>query len=167
MYQSGNNQEIGNTLKHLSLRNFMQGISYIIDQGPENSNWMWWISLENINGKKQKILRAGGSSVIWDQRKKGTGRKFNLLLDMCPIEKQKKWEEREGKGERKNEKLSFTLLSPALQVLRCPSLFGQILNWLGGLDNLPVVISTLVFQSKQRKARNKPQGNQTQSWAIR
>ena len=49
----------------------MQGISYIIDQGPENSNWMWWISLENINGKAQKILRAGGSSVIWDQRKKG------------------------------------------------------------------------------------------------
>ena len=91
----------------------MQGISYIIDQGPENSNWMWWISLGNINGKKQKkkILRTGGSSVIWDQRKKGTGRKFNLLLDMCPIEKQKKWEEREreGKGERKNEKSKLFL----------------------------------------------------------
>lgn len=129
MYQSGNNQEIGNTLKHLSLRNFMQGISYIIDQGPENSNCMWWISLGNVNGKKQKkILRAGGSSVIWDQRKKGTGRKFNLLLDMCPIEKQKKWEERdrEEKGERKNEKskLFHSLSSPpgfTMPLFICPS----------------------------------------------
>lgn len=54
--------------------------------------------------------------------------------------------------------LSFSVLSPSLQVLRCPSLFAPILNWLGGLDNLPAVISTPVFQSKQRKVRYKLRG---------
>lgn len=61
----------------------MQGISYIIDQGPENSNCMWWISLGNVNGKKQKKFLGLEEAVLFETREKRALAENSIYYWIC------------------------------------------------------------------------------------
>lgn len=123
-----------NTLKHLSLRNFMQGISYIIDQGPENSNCMWWISFRECQWKETKKFLGLRKQCYLRPEKKGHWQKIQFTTGYVPNRETEGRAETERKGERKNEKskLFHSLSSPPV-LADAPLYLPQYLTDLRGL----------------------------------
>ena len=122
----------------------------------------------------QKIATERERKILLGQRKKqcylrprtrSTNRRCNLLPEIL-LEMKREGEteggcgRREGRGESEREwKNQATPVSlPASSVLQCLCLAKYLMTWTSG--QFTALISTTVFQSRQRKVRNKPKWNQ-------